>query len=282
MTSSSPGLLAGTRRAGVSTGRAPTPAPAGTRRRRPGLTLARWASPLALLVIWQVVSGTGLVSPRTLPPLTAVWQAGLEVAGNGQLGDGLAVSLRRMVLGFAIGALVGGVLGVVAGLMRWADISVDPLMQMVRNVPLFGLIPLLILWFGIGETPKLVLIALAAALPLYVNVHAGIRNADPQLVEAAQVLGYSRAERLRHVVLPAAAGYTLVGVRLGVASSWLALVVAETIATDSGIGYMINNARDFLRTDVVIVGLLVYALVGLLMDTAVRLLERRVLRWRSA
>jgi sulfonate transport system permease protein len=266
----------------VSTGRTPTPAPAATPRWRPGLTLARWVSPLALLVVWQVVSGTGLVSPRTLPPLTAVWQAGLEVAGNGQLGDGLAVSLRRMVLGFAVGALVGGVLGVVAGLMRWADISVDPLMQMVRNVPLFGLIPLLILWFGIGETPKLVLIALAAALPFYVNVHAGIRNADPQLVEAAQVLGYSRAERLRHVVLPAAAGYTLVGVRLGVASSWLALVVAETIATDSGIGYMINNARDFLRTDIVIVGLLVYALVGLLMDTAVRLLERRVLRWRSA
>jgi sulfonate transport system permease protein len=148
-------------------------------------------------------------------------------------------------------------------------------------VPLFGLIPLLILWFGIGELPKLVLIALAAGLPIYVNVHTGIRHADPQLVEATSVLGYSRWQRLRHVVLPGAASYTLVGVRLGVASSWLALVVAETIATDSGVGYMINNARDFLRTDIVIVGLLVYALVGLLMDTIVRLIERWILRWRA-
>jgi sulfonate transport system permease protein len=119
-------------------------------------------------------------------------------------------------------------------------------------------------------------------LPIYVNVHTGIRHADPQLVEATSVLGYSRWQRLRHVVLPGAASYTLVGVRLGVASSWLALVVAETIATDSGIGYMINNARDFLRTDIVIVGLLVYALVGLLMDTIVRLIERWILRWRAA
>jgi sulfonate transport system permease protein len=145
---------------------------------------------------------------------------------------------------------------------------------------LFGVIPLLILWFGIGELPKLVLIALAAGLPIYVNVHAGIREVDPRLVEATSVLGYTRWQRLRHVILPAAVPHTLVGVRLGVASAWLALVVAETIATDSGIGFMINNARDFLRTDIVIVGLLVYAVIGLLMDTVVRLIERWMLRWR--
>jgi sulfonate transport system permease protein len=255
---------------------------AGRARRPPGPTLVRWVSPVLLLALWQLVSGTGLVPARTLPPPTTVWAAALEVAGNGQLADGLAVSLRRMLIGFVIGALAGAALGVLAGLLRWGDAAVDPLMQMLRNVPLFGLIPLFILWFGIGELPKLVLIALAAAVPVYVNVHAGIRNADAGLVEAAEVLGYSRAERLRHVVLPAAAAHTLVGVRLGVASSWLALVVAETIAADAGIGYMINNARDFLRTDIVIVGLLVYALVGLLMDTAVRAVERYVLRWRTA
>lgn len=247
-----------------------------------GPKLVRWVSPVALLVIWQVVSGTGLVSTRRLPPLSTVWVAAVEVASNGQLGAGVAVSLRRMVIGFVIGATIGAALGVFAGLLRWGDASVDPIMQMVRNVPLFGLIPLLILWFGIGELPKLVLIALAAGLPIYVNVHSGIRDTDPQLVEAASVLGYDRWQRLRHVIVPSAASYTLVGVRLGVASAWLALVVAETIATDSGIGYMINNARDFLRTDIVIVGLLVYALVGLLMDALVRVVERWVLRWRAA
>jgi sulfonate transport system permease protein len=243
--------------------------------------LLRWLSPIVLLVIWQVISGTGLVSAQKLPPVSTVWRAALEVAGNGQLGDGLAVSLRRMLIGFVIGALVGAVLGVLTGLIRPADVAVDPLMQMLRNVPLFGVIPLLILWFGIGELPKLVLITLAAALPIYVNVHAGIREADPQLIEATTVLGYTRWQRLRHVILPAAVPHTLVGLRLGVASAWLALVVAETIATDSGIGFMINNARDFLRTDIVIVGLLVYAIVGLLMDTVVRLVERRLLRWRG-
>lgn len=252
------------------------------RRRWPGTTVVRWLTPLALLVIWQVVSGTGLVPPRKLPALNVVWQAALEVAANGQLGDGLVVSLRRMLVGFVIGALAGAALGVLAGLQRWGDAVVDPVLQMVRNVPLFGIIPLLILWFGIGEQPKLVLIALAGGLPIYLNVHAGMRAADPQLVEATTALGYSRWQRLWHVVLPGALPYTLVGVRLGVASSWLALVVAETIAADSGIGFMINNARDFLRTDIVIVGLLVYAVVGLLMDTLVRLTEKWLLRWRAA
>lgn len=233
-----------------------------------------------LLAAWQVVSSAGLAPERKLPAPTTVWTAAVGVAMDGQLGAGLAVSLRRMFVGFLVGALIGAALGVLTGLLTWADTSVDLVLQMVRNVPLFGLIPLLILWFGIGELPKLILIALAAGLPIYLNVHAGIRGADPHLLEASAVLGYTRWERVRHVVLPGAASYALVGVRLGVASAWLALVVAETIATDSGIGYMINNARDFLRTDVVIVGLLVYALVGLVMDAVVRGIERWVLRWR--
>lgn len=235
-----------------------------------------------LLVVWQIVSGTGLVSTQKLPALSTVWQAAVEVARNGQLGDGLVVSLRRMLIGFVIGAVIGAALGIVAGLLRPADTAIDPVMQMIRNVPLFGVIPLLILWFGIGELPKLVLIALAAALPIYVNVHAGIRETDPQLLEATTALGYTRWQRLRHVILPAAVPHTLVGVRIGVASAWLALVVAETIAADSGIGFMINNARDFLRTDIVVVGLLLYAIVGLVMDTIVRLVEGWLLRWRTS
>lgn len=250
------------------------------RRRRRWPSLARWISPIVLLVAWQIAGATGLVSPRRLPPLTTVWRAAVEVAANGQLVDGLEVSLRRMLIGFVVGGLIGAVLGVAAGLLRSADTAVDPVLQMIRNVPLFGLTPLLILWFGIGEAPKLVLIGLAAALPIYVNVHAGIREADRLLVEATTALGYTRWQRLRHVILPAAVPHSLVGVRIGVASAWLALVVAETIGADSGIGYLINNARDFLRTDIVIVGLLVYAIVGLVMDTIVRSVQRRMLRWR--
>ena len=276
MTSSPPEVLAQAERPS-------TPAlPTGRARARRGRRLAYWISPVAVLIIWQVVSGTGLVSNQKLPPLNVIWRAGVEVARNGQLGDGLVVSLRRMLIGFVIGAAVATVLGVFAGLLRWGDVVVDPLLQMIRNVPLFGLIPLFILWFGIGELPKEVLIALAAALPIYVNVHAGIRETDPRLIEATTVLGYGRWQRLRHVVLPSAVPLTLVGVRLGIASAWLSLVVAEQINADSGIGFMINNARDFLRTDIVFVGLLLYAFVGLAMDTVVRLIERRLLRWRES
>jgi sulfonate transport system permease protein len=239
-------------------------------------------SPVALLVAWQLVSLSGLAPAQKLPAPTTVWRAALGVAASGELAAGLEVSLRRMAIGFAVGAVVGLALGVLTGLVHGADVAIDPLVQMLRNVPLFGLIPLLILWFGVGELPKLVLIALAALLPIYINVHTGIRDADPLLAEAAVVLGYSHWQRLWHVVLPGATSHTLSGIRLGVASSWLALVVAETIAAESGIGYLINNARDFLRTDIVLVGLLVYALAGLVMDAAVRLVQHRVLRWRQS
>jgi sulfonate transport system permease protein len=242
--------------------------------------LARWTSPLALLVIWQLASVTGLVPQDKLPPLDMIWRAALEVTQNGQLGDGLLVSLDRMATGLFAGALAGGALGLFAGLVRWGDTTVDPVLQMIRNVPLFALIPVFILWFGIGELPKIVLVSLAAALPIYINVHAGIREADSKLVEVSRVFGFTRWQRLRHVVLPAAVPHTLVGVRLAVAAAWLSLVVAEQINAKAGIGFMIENARSFLRTDIVFVGLLIYAFAGLVMDGVVRTFERWILRWR--
>lgn len=235
---------------------------------------------MVVLVLWQVLTGSGMVSSQKLPSLTTIARATVEVAQDGQLGAGLVISLQRMLIGLLLGGLAGTALGVVSGLSRWTDTAIDPVLQMIRNVPLFALIPVFILWFGIGEMPKILLIALAAGLPLYVNVHAGVREADPQLVEVAAVLGYTPWQRLWHVVLPAAVPHTLVGVRLGVASAWLSLVVAEQINANAGIGFMIENARDFLRTDIVFVGLLIYAFVGLLMDAVVRLVERWMLRWR--
>jgi sulfonate transport system permease protein len=149
-------------------------------------------------------------------------------------------------------------------------------------VPFLGLVPLLILWLGIGEAPKITLVALGAGFPIYLNSFAGIRSADGKLLEATATLGLSQSERIRHVVLPAALPQTLVGLRYALTVAWLSLIVAEQVNADAGIGYLINNAREFLRTDVIVVGLLVYAALGLATDVAVRFLERRALSWRRS
>ncbi|MGW3992884.1 ABC transporter permease [Amycolatopsis sp. NPDC004772] len=248
-------------------------------RRRPDLR--RWISPVVLLAAWQLASATGVLPSDKLSAPWTVVQAGVEAARSGELGDAFAVSLGRVGAGFALGAVAGVLLGIVSGLSRWGEALVDPPVQMLRTLPFLGLIPLFILWFGIGEETKIVLVALGVAFPLYLNVHSGIRGADPALVEASRALGFSRPERLWHVVLPGALPQTLVGLRQSLGLAWLALIVGETVNADAGVGYLINNAREFLRTDVVVVGLVLYALLGLVTDALVRLLERKVLRWRT-
>jgi sulfonate transport system permease protein len=244
--------------------------------------LLRLISPIALVLLWQLLSSVGVISEDKLSsPVTIAKTAG-SLIQTGELGDALVVSVRRVAIGFAIGLLIGAVVGVAAGLSRWSDLLIDPPMQMLRTLPFLGLIPLFIIWFGIGETPKIALVALGTAFPLYVNVHAGIRDADKRLVEATTVLGFSRWERIRHVVLPSAVPNSLVGLRLGLAAAWLSLVVGEQINASAGLGYMINNASEFGRNDIVLVALLVYAILGLLTDGIVRLLERRLLRWRTS
>jgi sulfonate transport system permease protein len=243
--------------------------------------LRRWISPLLLIVLWQVSSSTGILPPDKLSSPWTVLQAGAEVARSGELGSAFVVSLGRVAAGFAVGAAIAVVLGIVSGLSRWGEVLIDPPVQMLRTLPFLGLIPLFILWFGIGEEPKIALVALGVVFPLYLNIHSGIRNADDQLIEATTALGYTKAERLWHVILPGALPQALVGLRLSLGTAWLALIVGETVNADAGLGYLINNARDFLRTDVVVVGLVVYAVLGLTTDYLVRLLERRALRWRA-
>ncbi|WP_116205074.1 ABC transporter permease [Amycolatopsis circi] len=259
--------------------RAETAAPKRAPRRLP--SLRRWISPVVLVAAWQIASSTGALPPDKLSSPWTVLQAGVDVARSGELGSAFVVSLGRVGAGFALGALAGLLLGAVAGLSRWGEALVDPPVQMLRTLPFLGLIPLFILWFGIGEETKIVLVALGVAFPLYLNVHSGIRTADPQLVEAARALGFTRGEQLWHVVLPGALPQALVGLRQSLGVAWLALIVGETVNADAGIGYLINNAREFLRTDVVVVGLVVYAVLGLVTDALVRLLERRALRWRA-
>ncbi|GHF52992.1 sulfonate transport system permease protein [Amycolatopsis bartoniae] len=242
--------------------------------------LRRWLSPLALLGLWQVASSTGLLPADKLSSPWTVLQAGIETARSGELGDAFVVSLGRVAAGFAIGAAVALVLGVAAGLSAWAGVLIDPPVQMLRTLPFLGLIPLFILWFGIGEEPKILLVALGVLFPLYLNIFSALRGVDPDLVEAAKALGYTRGERLLHVQLPSAVPQALVGLRQSLGVAWLALIVGETVNADAGLGYLITNARDFLRTDVIVVGLVVYAVLGLATDALVRLVERRALRWR--
>jgi sulfonate transport system permease protein len=255
--------------------------PALGRARQRTWVMIRLASPLVLLVIWQIGSALGLISQDVLPAPSLIAEAGVELIRNGQLFDALHVSGTRVIQGLVLGGLVGVGLGIAVGLSRWLEATVDPPMQMLRALPHLGLIPLFIVWFGIGELPKVLLVALGVSFPLYLNTFSAIRQVDPKLFETAQVLGFSFWQRLRIIIIPSAAPQVLVGLRQSLAIAWLTLIVAEQINADKGIGFLINNARDFLRIDVIIFGLVVYALLGIGTDAIVRAFERRALRYRS-
>ena len=222
----------------------------------------------------------GLLSPRTLAAPSAILTTAWHLLLNGDLLTNMLVSLQRVAIGLSLGICLGVAAALAAGLSRLGEDVVDAPMQMLRTLPFLALVPMFILWFGIGELPKIALVALGTMFPIYLNLFAGIRGVDPKLLEAAQVFGLDRWAIIRHVVLPGAMPNALVGLRYAMGVAWLSLVVAEQINANAGIGYLINDARDFLRTDVIVVGLLVYALLGLASDSAVRFAEQRLLAWR--
>ena len=238
--------------------------------------------PLGLLAIWQAASFAGLTSVQTFPPPRAIAISFWELLVSGQLVGNILVSLARVFFGLGLGIAAGTTLAVVSGLSRVGEDAVDSTVQMLRTLPHLALIPLMIMWFGIGETPKITLIALGSMFPIYLNLFAGIRGADRKLREAADTLGLTGIEKILHVILPAALPGFLVGLRQAFGIAWITLVVAEQINASAGIGYMVMNARDFLRTDIIFVGLALYALLGLLTDQSVRLLERSLLVWRPS
>jgi sulfonate transport system permease protein len=265
---------------------AATGVPAAVRRRRVRVTgWRRVISPLLVLVVWQLSSAVGLVSTTKLPPPTTVVNTAYHLvtqnsAAYGTLQHALVVSLGRMALGFAFGGAAALLLAVVAGLSRWGEDVVDPIMQMLRTLPLFGLVPVFIVWFGIGQLSKILLVALGAAIPLYLNTFSGIRGVDGRLGELGRSLGLNRRETLVHIILPGALPETLVGLRQSLGVAWLALVVAEQVNANAGLGFMINQGTQFDQNNVIFVALLVYTVLGLLTDWLVRVLERRALRWR--
>jgi sulfonate transport system permease protein len=244
--------------------------------------LAPWALPILLVVTWQVAAHTGLLSSRILPEPWAVAKAFWDLAASGELWAHLKVSLWRALAGFSVGAGLGLLLGLLNGSSRRAETLLDTTLQMVRNIPALALIPLVILWFGIDEAAKLFLLSVGVFFPMYLNTFHGIRSVDAGLIEMARSYGLSGWSLYRDVILPGALPSILVGVRFSLGLVWVLLIVAETISAQAGIGYMTMNAREFLQTDVVLVGVLLYALLGKAADLAARGLERRFLRWNPA
>ncbi|MER5481725.1 ABC transporter permease [Streptomyces sp. NPDC002812] len=254
--------------------------PASAKRRSPPRWARRTTGPLLLLAAWQLASSLGWLPADVLAPPSTIASAAAGLIGDGTLPAAMGVSLQRVAIGLVLGGTVGTVLALLSGLSRLGEDLIDASVQMLRTVPWVGLIPLFIIWMGIGEAPKVALIALGTAFHLYLNVYAGIRGVDEQLIEAGGALGLGRWGLVRHVVLPGALPGFMTGLRYSLATGWLALVFGESINADAGIGFLMNQAREFFRTDVIVVCLVVYAFLGLTADLIVRALERLLLQWR--
>ncbi|MGJ7510048.1 aliphatic sulfonate ABC transporter permease SsuC [Variovorax sp. GT1P44] len=241
--------------------------------------LVPWLVPVGLIVTWQIASSLGWLSTRVLPAPIDVVKAAWTLAASGELWTHVKVSAGRALAGLAIGGGLGLALGLLTGSVRFFETLLDSSIQMVRNIPALALIPLVILWFGIDESAKLFLISVSVFFPIYLNTFHGIRNVDPQLIEMGRTYGLTRWQLYREVILPGAMSSILVGLRFSLGLMWVILIVAETISAQSGIGYLTMNAREFLQTDIVLVGILLYALLGKLADLFARGLERWWLRW---
>jgi len=241
--------------------------------------LLPWVMPVGLVALWQVASALGWLSTRVLPAPLEVIKAGWTLLESGELATHVKVSAGRALAGLAIGGGLGLAFGLLTGSVKFFETLLDSTIQMVRNIPALALIPLVILWFGIDETAKLFLIAVSVFFPIYINTFHGIRNVDPGLIEMGRTYGLSRWQLYREIILPGALSSILVGLRFSLGLMWVILIVAETISAQAGIGYLTMNAREFLQTDVVLVGILLYALLGKLADMFARGLERYWLRW---
>ncbi|MDB5801219.1 MAG: ssuC [Rhodocyclales bacterium] len=241
--------------------------------------LLPWVIPVLLIALWELSARIGWLSSRVLPEPASIFKSGWELLRSGELHHHVLVSTRRAFTGLAIGGGAGLVLGLITGTFRRAEVLLDTTLQMVRNVPPLALIPLVILWFGIDEAAKIFIVAIGVFFPLYLNTYHGIRSVDPALIEMARSYGVSGWRLYRDVIFPGALSSILVGLRFALGFMWVLLIVSETISATEGIGYMTMNAREFLRTDIVLVGILLYALLGKLADVVARSLERFWLRW---
>jgi len=238
--------------------------------------------PLLLMVLWQTAASAGWLPRTVFPAPSDVLAAAGHLLFKGELLRHVAVSGLRAAVGFMLGGTIGFALGLWTGTSRWAERLIDSTVQMLRAIPHLALTPLVILWLGIGEAPKIFLVALGVLFPIYLNTHHAIRHIDPALIEMGRVYGLNRRELFRQVILPGALPGVLVGVRFALGVAWLTLIVAETIAATRGIGYLAMSAREFLRTDVIVFCILLYALLGKGADLAAREMERLCLPWHPS
>lgn len=241
-----------------------------------------WIVPLALIVLWQIAAQLDWLPQNVMAAPSAVLAAAWRLLVSGELLLHIWMSFTRAAIGFLFGASLGFVLGVANGLSRRSELLLDGTLQMLRNVPHLALIPLVIVWFGIGEQSKYFLVALGVFFPIYLNTLLGIRTADPQLIEMAQIYGMSRWRVFWEVILPGALPSIFTGLRYAFGLMWLTLIVAETVSASSGIGYLAMEARQFLLIDVIVLSIIIYALLGKLADIGARLLERLCLAWHPA
>ena len=237
--------------------------------------------PVIILIIWQLAGVFGLVSKTVLPTPLDIFLAFQELIKTGELFGHLSISVFRAAAGFFIGGGLGIILGTIVGFSTRSEQYLDPSVQMLRSVPHLAVAPLFVLWFGFGETSKVLLIADGAFFPLYVNAFLGIRGVDSKLFDVARVLEFSKRKLITKLILPSALPNLLLGARLSLGVAWVSLVVAELMGSTEGIGYMIMDARQFSNTDIVFVGIIIFAFVGKFSDSLVRLLEAKFLRWRD-
>ncbi|AAP09859.1 MULTISPECIES: ABC transporter permease [Bacillus] len=237
--------------------------------------------PVIILIIWQLAGVFGLVSKTVLPTPLDIFLAFQELIKTGELFGHLSISVFRAAAGFFIGGGLGIILGTIVGFSTRSEQYLDPSVQMLRTVPHLAVAPLFVLWFGFGETSKVLLIADGAFFPLYVNAFLGIRGVDSKLFDVARVLEFSKRKLITKLILPSALPNLLLGARLSLGVAWVSLVVAELMGSTEGIGYMIMDARQFSNTDIVFVGIIIFAFVGKFSDSLVRLLEAKFLRWRD-
>ena len=239
-----------------------------------------WILPALIIVAWQTCSSLDWIADTVMPSPTAVAGAAWRLTLSGELPQNLGVSALRALAGLAVGGGAGLALGLLNGLSRLSFSATDTSVQMVRNVPHLALIPLVIVWFGIDEGAKLFIVALGVFFPIYLNTLHGVRSVDPRLIEMARSYGFRSWPLFQRVIWPGALPSILVGLRFALGLMWLTLIFAETIAAQSGIGYMAMQAREFMQTDVIVLSILLYALLGKGADSSVKVLERRTLAWR--
>ena len=241
--------------------------------------LLSWLVPAVLVLAWEALARFGKIPPYIMPAPTKVISTAISLVRDGTLIPDIGISLLRAASGFVIGGSIGFAFGVAVGFSRTAGLLLDRTILMLRAIPFLAVLPLVIVWLGIGEGAKIFLVAFGVAFPIYMNTVLGIRQVDPKLVELGRVTGLSTGTLIRRIILPGALPSILNGVRYALATAWLALVVAETIAASSGIGFLAMDAREFLRTDVIVLVIVIYAAIGVAVDSVAKLLERRLLAW---